>query len=73
MRFFDADHGLVALSLKGEEGVEILTMRTADGGQTWEQESALATFGAPYLTRDGTMLTIVGLSKKITVLRYHGH
>ncbi len=73
MRFFDADHGLVALSLKGEEGVEILIMRTADGGQTWEQESALATFGAPYLTRDGTMLTIVGLSKKITVLRYQGH
>jgi hypothetical protein len=72
MRFLDADRGLVALSLKGEEGVEILTARTADGGQTWEPESALATFGAPFLTRDGTMLTVVGLSNKITVLHHHG-
>jgi len=72
MRFPDADRGLVALSLKGKEGAEIVTARTADGGQTWEYEGALATFGAPYLTRDGTMLTIVGLSNRITVLRYQG-
>lgn len=72
MRFPDANRGLVALSLKGEEGVEILIVRTTDGGQTWKHESALATFGTPYLSRDGTMLTIFGLSNKITVLRYRG-
>jgi photosystem II stability/assembly factor-like uncharacterized protein len=72
MRFPDANRGLVALSLKSEEGVEIVTVRTADGGQTWEHERALATFGAPYLARDGTILTIVGLSNRITVLRYQG-
>lgn len=72
MRFLDADRGLVALSLKGEEGVEISTAHTADGGQTWEQVSAVTTFGAPFLTHDGTLLTIVGLSNKITVLRHKG-
>lgn len=72
LRFPDADRGLVALSLKGKEGVEISIVRTIDGGQTWEQEHALTTFGTPYLTRDGTMLTIVGLSNTITVLRYRG-
>jgi photosystem II stability/assembly factor-like uncharacterized protein len=71
-RFPDADRGLVALSLKGKEGVAIVTVHTADGGQTWGYEGALATFGAPYLTRDGTMLTIIGLSNKVTVLRYQG-
>jgi len=68
IRFFDADHGLIVLILMGEG--DVLAMRTADGGQTWEQESVPAEFGPLYLTHDGTILTVTGTGGQITVLRY---
>jgi photosystem II stability/assembly factor-like uncharacterized protein len=70
MRFPDANHGLIIMSLKGTGGTEVLAARTTNGGQTWEQETLPVKFGTPYLTRDATFLTIVGLSNKITMLRY---
>ena len=72
MRWYDADHGLVVVSLVGEGESEVLAFHTADGGQTWEQESVPAKFGVLYLTRDGRVLTITHLGNKITVLRYEG-
>ncbi len=72
MRWYDADHGLVVVSLVGKGDSEVLAFHTADGGQTWEQESVPAQFGVLYLTRDGRVLTITHLGNKITVLRYEG-
>lgn len=72
VRFFDADLGLVILSLAGGGKTKVLALRTTDGGQTWEKESIPAEFGAPYLTRDGKLLTISAVMgpSNITVLRY---
>lgn len=67
MRFFDSDHGLIVLSLKGNKN--IVATRTADGGNTWKQEHVPSTIGMPFLTHDGTMLT-VSFAGSITVLRY---
>ena len=73
MRFFDADHGVIVLSLTGGGESKVLAMRTADGGQTWEQENVPAESGALYLTRDGTTLTLYDPAAGITVLRYQEH
>jgi photosystem II stability/assembly factor-like uncharacterized protein len=71
IRFFDADHGLIVLSVKGEEKNEVLALRTTDGGQTWTQESVRASIGQLLLTHDGTILTVADFinSNKVTVLR----
>ncbi|MCP4541774.1 MAG: hypothetical protein GY832_31980 [Chloroflexi bacterium] len=72
MRFFDANRGMIALSLAGEKGV-IAALRTSDGGQTWEREEVPAKIGALHLTHDGTVLTVVKNTGDTTVLRYHGN
>ena len=50
----------------------ILALRTADGGQTWEQEELPLKIGALHLSSDGTTLAVVGSSGKIAVLHYQG-
>jgi photosystem II stability/assembly factor-like uncharacterized protein len=72
MRFIDADHGIVVLSLAGGGDSQVVALRTTDGGQTWEEEIVPAKLSIPYLTRDGALLTLVGLleTSSITVLRY---
>lgn len=75
LRFFDADHGLMIVSLAGrgasfgaDHGLTILTgrgasmviaLQTADGGQTWNEHSIRAPYGTPYLSHDGKYLTMV--------------
>jgi len=73
MRFFDADHGLVVVSLVGGGSSEVLALRTTDGGQTWEEESVPTPIGTFYLTRDGTVLTMTGTTKEVIVLRCRDH
>jgi photosystem II stability/assembly factor-like uncharacterized protein len=69
VRFFDAENGLVVLGLFGES--EMRALRTADGGQTWEEESLPVGVGKPYLSRDGTFLSVYAFSKKgLTLLKY---
>ncbi len=69
MRFFDAEHGLIVLSLTGDEENEIVALRTADGGQTWARETVSSQIGTLYLTHDGTILTVTDLinSARVTV------
>lgn len=71
MRFLDAEHGLVVLSLTRDGESEVLGLRTTDGGQTWQRERVRVAIGQYYLTHDGTLLTVADLvdSGKITVLR----
>jgi len=71
IRFFDADHGVIVLSLAGGGG-NLLALRTADGGQTWEQEDVPAKMGTLHLSHDGTILTILDTRNGVTVLRYQG-
>jgi photosystem II stability/assembly factor-like uncharacterized protein len=70
IRFTDADHGLVVLSLEGGGG-EALVLRTADGGETWEQEDAPIPTGTLHLTHDGETLTVIDRpAGQIIVLRH---
>lgn len=68
MRFTDADNGVVIATLVGGQGA-FLALRTADGGQTWEQEVLPVDFGSPYLTHDGTLLTFASTTGQATLLR----
>ena len=72
MRFLDANHGIVVLSLVGGGESKIVALRTTDGGQTWEEEAIPTEIGKPYLTHDGMLLTVVSFLEvgEITVLRY---
>lgn len=74
VRFFDADHGLVVLSLVGDGESKVVALRTADGGQTWEEETVPAKIGKPYISRDGKFLTIASLltAGEVVVLEYQG-
>lgn len=74
MRFFDADHGLIIASLAGGGNSELVALRTADGGKTWQKEDLAvpAKIGSLYLTHDGTTLTIFDTSNQVTVVRYAG-
>jgi len=74
MRFFDADHGLIIASLAGGGNSELVALRTADGGKTWQKEDMAvpAKIGSLYLTHDGTTLTIFDTSNQVTVVRYAG-
>ncbi len=71
LRFMDAGHGLVVLSLTGGDQSQVLALRTADGGRTWEQGAVPVKAGTFYLNQGGTILTVVDLinSEQITVLR----
>jgi photosystem II stability/assembly factor-like uncharacterized protein len=75
IRFFDADNGLVVLSLVGGGKSIVAALRTTDGGETWTDEVVLSgDAGIPYLTRDGKFLTLTSLleDNQITVLEYKG-
>jgi hypothetical protein len=70
MRFTDADHGFIALTVLGGGSARTLGLRTADGGRTWTEESLPVPPGMFHLTRDAVFLTHVDLVKQgeITVL-----
>jgi photosystem II stability/assembly factor-like uncharacterized protein len=75
IRFFDANNGLVVLSLVGGGKSTVVAMRTTDGGKTWTDEPVLSgDAGVTYLTRDGKFLTLTSFLKEgqITVIEYKG-
>jgi photosystem II stability/assembly factor-like uncharacterized protein len=69
IRFADAQNGLIVLGLMNSGGT-MLALRTADGGKTWSQEPVPVKIGAPFLTHDGTVLTVLGSDGRVNVLRY---
>lgn len=74
IRFPDADHGVLVMSIAGGGESKVVALRTSDAGQTWHEETVPAQVGVPYLSHDGSFLTVtsrlsVGL---VTVLRYTG-
>jgi photosystem II stability/assembly factor-like uncharacterized protein len=71
VRFTDADHGTVVLSLADGSEHRVVALRTADGGQTWLEENASAEIGPVYLSHDGSLLTIYSLLEpEVILLRY---
>jgi photosystem II stability/assembly factor-like uncharacterized protein len=75
VRFADADHGVVVMSVSGDGGSRLMALRTADGGQTWEQEEVMSSslLIALYLSHDGSVLTIADqLEEQVIVLRHTG-
>jgi photosystem II stability/assembly factor-like uncharacterized protein len=66
VRFFDAENGLAVLGLFGES--EMMALRTADGGETWEEESLPVGLGKPYLSRDGKFLAVQHSSQRLPIL-----
>jgi photosystem II stability/assembly factor-like uncharacterized protein len=74
IRFTDADNGVVVLSLAGGGESQIVALRTADGGQAWEEEIVSTEIGSLYLTHDGSLLTIYSLlNSELVVFRYVGN
>jgi hypothetical protein len=72
IRFLDADHGVIALSLANGGDSRVIVLRTADG-QTWRQENVMkaALLVSLYLSRDASTLTVANkMESQITVLRY---
>jgi hypothetical protein len=51
---------------------QVMAMRTADGGRTWEQESVPVESGMLFLSNHGTILKVEGWLGQKTVLRYGG-
>lgn len=71
VRFSDVDNGLVILGLLGGGNSGIVAFRTADGGETWEEEGISDRLGMPYLTRDSAFFTVYTLnSREIVVFQY---
>lgn len=73
MRFFDRDSGIVIMSLMGEGAGQLVGLRTADGGQTWQEERISSGIGVPYITRNGMYLTVFDpLHRTLNVFKYVG-
>lgn len=71
--FVDADHGLAVVHLIGGISSKIVTLRTADGGQTWTQEDEMpvSLLVALYLSRDGSTLTITDQMESQVIVLHH--
>ena len=62
LAFKDRLNGVVVVNLmdsKTGQIIEMVAMRTADGGQTWNAEKILEPYGTLYLKHDGSLLTLV--------------
>jgi photosystem II stability/assembly factor-like uncharacterized protein len=56
MRFPDAEHGVIVLGLKDDDG-RVMAVRTSDGGLTWQRTELPIRLGAFRLSKDGEILT----------------
>ncbi len=75
VRFFDADNGMIVLSLMGGGQSKVVALHTRDGGETWTEETVLAgDAGVLHLTHDGRFLTMNSFLRpdQIIVLEYQG-
>jgi hypothetical protein len=71
MRFSDVEHGLIVVS-PGDSGKAepVMAFHTSSGGQSWVSESVPARAGPVYLSRDGSLLTVITEVDQLTLLRY---
>jgi hypothetical protein len=58
MRFPDRDHGVIVLALV-DDGGKVRSLRTSDGGATWEKAELSIPIGVFRLSNDGSILTRV--------------
>ena len=72
IRFTDEKHGLVILSMLGGGNSKVYALHTQDRGQSWTEEEVPTSVGQPYISRDGTYLTMVSLLRfnEVTLLHY---
>lgn len=67
VRFIDPENGVVIVSLEYSGGA-LIALRTADGGETWAEESLPVKLGALFLTHDGELLTVLDGDGRVTLL-----
>ncbi|MFN2297993.1 MAG: WD40/YVTN/BNR-like repeat-containing protein [Anaerolineales bacterium] len=67
LRFTDPENGVVIVSLEYSGGT-LIALRTADGGETWTEESLPVKLGALFLTHDGALLTVLDGNGRVTLL-----
>jgi photosystem II stability/assembly factor-like uncharacterized protein len=67
VRFTDSENGVVIVSLEYSGGA-LIALRTADGGETWAEESLPVKLGALFLTHDGALLTVLDGDGRVTLL-----
>ncbi|MBN2386910.1 MAG: hypothetical protein JXB85_07810 [Anaerolineales bacterium] len=72
MRFQNARQGMVIVSALVDGAGVVTAFHTVDGGATWTRETALARYGALFLSRDGRYLTVLTPPTSLTVLEYRG-
>lgn len=74
VRFFDANHGLLVLSLAGGGASRTVALQTTDGGQTWSEQTIEAPYSTLYLSRDGKFLTVVPAftNNEVIIFQYTG-
>lgn len=72
LRFQDSGRGMLVIAAIVDGAGQVLAYQTTDGGQTWAQETIPATYGAPYLSRDGRYLTLLTPPYKVTLMKYNG-
>jgi photosystem II stability/assembly factor-like uncharacterized protein len=67
VRFTDPDNGVIVASLEHSGGT-LIALRTADGGETWAEESLPVKLGALFLTHDGELLTVLDGNGRVSLL-----
>jgi photosystem II stability/assembly factor-like uncharacterized protein len=72
MRFQDAVHGMVVIAAIVDGAGQVVAFQTTDGGASWTQETVPATYGAPFLSRNGRYLTLLTPPYTVTVIKYNG-
>ena len=72
MHFWDEEKGVIVLNIAAAGVAELLSLHTADGGQSWGQFDLQLNPGAVYLSHDGQYLTVAehGGAAKVTILKY---
>ena len=72
IRFTDARRGMLVLSLLGGGSSKVIALHTRDKGQTWSEEEVPTTIGQPYISRDGSYLTMTSWLRinEVTLLHY---
>ncbi len=73
MRFSDSQHGMIVVSSSPYATKEpVIAFHTSDGGQTWTSEMVPVLAGPVYLSRQGSLLTVISGVNQLTLLRYEG-
>lgn len=68
INFQDVDHGMIVFATKS---FKVFCLRTEDGGNTWENiDMPKVKCFAPYISRDGRLLTLSSSLKKVCLYKF---